>query len=800
MDVGIDSIRVLHQFKDNNTYPRTDLNIRVYFGHDDDPYESNFPVTMQDEMIINISVDNGHGIIDRMSKPVISLALDQYIGNNSTRYNPAFVEFTWQAPAYPPSGSDWEDVFYNLTAELVIDDDDPYDNIMTGDPFQVSCSISNPLLLWEDTMQRLDEMIWEVSVGDTFFLPFLIVNPCPNIDRLKLSILEKPEGWNTISPTEANIYYPFENISVNLLIQTPKDPSLMMSLDHHHFYIIKLSINSTLIEDGYIYPTNNIYELKFTVEKDPHCQIEPEYEQVMVKPGEKNNIRFILDNTGNCPDSYTITAELDDKLIEKGWNAVVMVYDTTLHNIEPFHEYEIHTTLYVPRDAPKFASANLRITARSLTSGENFTSDSCSLFADTIYGAKLEKMEGEITAYPGRWTSFKINYTNTGNDMANDVELNVTAKPENWTVMIDDPSIYRNGGLHPDETCSVTVMIHIGRSCLPSSISLEYFIRIGAVLGPSDQILDEAQYDIHVPLVMNFSIDCSDPDLFAGPGDRINYTVEVRNEGNWLDPCFIEPPFEWMYVEQEPEDLEPNETRIYCICGKVPIDMNADHDPSTPYPDENGMFDPHPSRIGVRSRNEKILNSSYACANVTLRIEPFFSFEMNFEAPQPLLLPVSFDQFRRIPVLIKNTGNVFNDIHLGHKDASFPGWIRWETSGISIPMNSSAFAYLIINYPAGLYPEATLAHFIVTGTSFMDTTFPDGCTIDIGLDIDLREVLFSISETSVRDVMTGPDDTYYLSYGKNYTIDVNIDLLGTKMFSNPWIEYFDLVLYNSGSE
>lgn len=794
MDIAIDDIEVIHTYG-NHTYPNQTLTIRVLMGHDDDPFLSDVPVTTITGMRVNLSIFDGIENVYNLSKPVTSIPLDRYVGNNSTKYNPFILDFTWKAPAEPPGEASWDEVDFNITTELLVHDDDTSDNTMTGEPFNVSLPASNPKLLDPDTRERLVMIEKTVEVGDTTFQSIMILNDCMNWDELIVEVLSVPDGWSVMADDQ-RLYSPMGNTTISMLIQVSNAPNkTLIGME----YVIVLRVRSAFQEHGFHYPTHNIYGIKCKVNPYARSEVVPVTSPVYITPGEQTDVEFILTNTGNCPDSYLLSPIIDQMFIDKGWSVSIQNVFTNTITTSSSHFFSVKVT--VPLNAPRYENANLYVNFTSSEDGMTRTSEGCTIFADKYIVLEIETRDDPIPAFPDKVTSFEVNVTNTGNTQISNISIMREYTPNGWNVFINQSGISDGGSMAPGETRKISIDVLIYRYTTTTEKAALPFIVIQASGGPYGHLLDEVRYYFSIPLVRNMSIDCDDTYRSAKPGELVSFIVNVTNEGNWLDSPILIPPFPWMYVDPPMAELAPGETHPFNVSGIVPLDMKADAKPETMNPDVNGNFDPYVVPIGVLSRNETVSNYSYDEVMVTILIGASPEVELTVVLNETVYIPHSYNHYRKIPVLITNTGNCYVKLDLGTRDLnnSLKDMITWEKSMIQIPSNGSVTLELIIDYQGGAIPVISIETFDITAQ--VDPTYIDSnfSTFE-SLNLEFVSVFFSIHHLGIDGVNADENDLHQLEIDLKYSFKVEIVVAGEHFFDEPVFDYFDLVLYNGGFE
>ena len=810
LDIAIDDIRVNKPTQSNNLYPGQTVRIDIHLKHDDRPYISDIPITRANgnQFTVVMVVDDGFDNVTTKYSQVTSMTLN-YTGADQpgagARNPPLVISFSWDIPLRPPSGQSWSTFQFNIYTTITVDDDDKSDNFRSGSGVRVSEPEFAPFI-WEEGQ---DEKKYEspiphsVNVGEVLFVPFELQNQGPAIDIIGIKVLSKPDGWN-VEGFQPRTVYPNDFELLQLPVQVSRDPFQAKS-DEGYPIIVKAY--STLYAGPYNLPAEHTF--RFEVRKKPGVDLRPVSESVYLIPGTQTNVYFNLYNRGNFEDDYTLNAKVDDVHIRKGWRVDFASGTKLPSDVLPGAEepFRVITKITVPENAPRFYSVNLILTVRSNTMDYNTESDSCTLFADIRYAASIQHFEEPILVEPGRENKMKFNFTNLGNDRDPNQELKIFYKPRGWWVGIDQTPLQRVKGLGPQTTALLDMVVFVEETTVASSKGSQGlpFIVIQAVGGPFDppHVLAEERIYFEIPLKYKVEITTPQKEKVGFVGGQVEYTINVRNLGNWLDTFNLSVDSDWAEFDLDlsNQEIAPNETFPVKLIVEIPFDAAADTDPDTPLPNLKGFYEGYSIRISGYSQNETRQGSTLTFLDLEIHVQPFYNFQMDIDPSEPeLKFSMDHDQARAVRVKVTNTGNIADVIKLDWVDNPYQDWLRLQSTYVDIAFGETAYAVLNINPRAYTIEEECSITVKMKGisqpTPGADQTEP--LEFILPIEIKFYRLMFDIRDPRVNNetftqVFKGVRD-------RKYSFQVGVENIGTEELNPTRFDELEIVLYDGSFE
>ncbi|MEA3560098.1 MAG: hypothetical protein U9R75_12670, partial [Candidatus Thermoplasmatota archaeon] len=552
----------------------------------------------------------------------------------------------------------------------------------------------------------------------------------------------------------------------------------------------------------------------FKVNFNPGVEVYPENPQEYLEPGVTSDVNFILRNTGNGKDSFTLDERVDDVHIRKGWK--VWISSGAVTTVDPNKISTIQVKVTVPVNAPRFYNINLFLSVVSNGPKQyQIKSETVVLFADIRYGARIEEFDEPFLVKPGKENTIMFNFTNEGNDKDPNQRLDVSYKPKDWWVYIDQTQMRARDGLGPRTMAFLEMTVFVEETTTSSEKSSALpFIVIQALGGPNPEkpyVLDEVRYYFTIPLNYKLEMTTDEPDRIGFVGGQVEYMINVRNTGNWLDTFNISVDSEWAEFEIDMSNLEiaPNETYPVKLIVEIPFDAAADTNPDTPYPHPYyNWYDGYPIKIMGYSQNESKEGESLTFLKLVVHVQPFYNFEMQVDPNEPeLKFSTDHDEARAFRVELKNTGNIQDVIQLDWEDLpiEYSSWIRLQNNYVDIAFGETAYAVININPRANTIKEPGKISFNLTGTSQRD---PDAQPVEVDLEIVLQfyRMQFDIFDEKLNNELingyknTWADTGVKLETPRRYSITVTIENIGDVNLTPVRFETLYVVLYDRGFE
>ncbi len=802
LDIAIGDIEVKRPTQSNNLYPGQKVRIDVHLVHDDYPYPSDIPISRgnSNQFTTVLVIDDGYDNVTTQYKQVTSMSIN-YTGADRPGYGanfpPYIVSFFWAVPARAPSASGgWSNFQFTVSSTITVDDDDKSDNYKGGSGVRISQPEFSPFV-WEEGQDERDfespDPHW-VNVGDTKFIPFQLQNRGPAVDVIGIEVISSPEGWN-IEGFSPRTVYPNDFEELQLPVQIAMNPFNAKS-DEEYRVVVKAY--STLYAGPYLEQSEHTF--RFKVRFLAKAEMIPETESVYLIPGEAHQVIFWLRNTGNGEDDYTLTAKVDDLHVRKGWK-VAFESGTRQPTVKPDQYFKVITRVNVPVEASRFYNVNLVISIRSMTADYTSLSEPCTLFADIRFAAKIEEFDDPFPVEPGKENALAFNFTNDGNDKDKFQRLVVSYKPKGWWVFIDQTPLKQSNGIGPHTMVNLNMIVFVEETTVASSKGSLPFIVIQARGGPNDYLLDEERYYFRIPLKHKLEITAPAREKVGFVGGQIEFLINVRNQGNWLDTFNLSVDSEWadFDIDLSQEEIAPNETYPVKLIVEIPFEAAADTNPDTPLPDLRGFYDGYRIRVSGYSQNESKEGETITWVDLEVHVQPFYNFEMLINPGEPeLKFSMDHDQARAVKVKIMNTGNIADTLKLDWVDNPYQEWLRLQNTYVDLSFGESAFAILNINPRAYTIIEEGNLSIELKAISQLDPDRMNPLTVTLNITIRFYRMMFEIQPPKVNgEPVSGVAS---LDYDRMYSFQVNIENIGSEELNPTRFETLYIVLYDSGFE
>ncbi|MFO8051446.1 MAG: hypothetical protein R6V01_07090 [Thermoplasmatota archaeon] len=773
LDIRVEDIRVKRTSESNNIYPGQRIRIDVELVHDDLPRVSDTPISRYEENEFDtiLVVDDTFDNVTTQYKRVTSMSTN-YTGVDQPGPNvpnpPYVITFYFTVPERPPSeAASWNDFQFQLIASITVDDDDKSDNFRTGAGLRISEPDFAPFIYEEGQEEGEYESPkpTKVDVGKYVFIPFQLQNNANAIDFIGVEILSYPEGWG-VKEFVPDVVYPNNYKQYDLPVQVPDNPFLAL---HGEKYRIVARAYSEFYPEG-PYDEVSTHTFIVTVNFKPKVEIYPETPQVYLPPGETSDVIFYLRNMGNGLDSYTLRENVDDVHTRKGWKVSIGGQTSLQSDVKPDERKEILVKVYVPASAPRFYNVYLVLDVVSngpVTYQEE--SEVCVLFADIRYSAKIEEFDDPFFVRPGKENKIWFNFTNEGNDKDPNQRLEVSYRPKGWGVFIDQTPLKAKTGLGPRTTAYLEMTVFVEETTVSSEKANLPFIIIQALGGPNydrPHVLDEVRYYFEIPLVRNLELTTEENHKVGFVGGQVEYMVNVRNTGNWLDTFNISVDSDWADFEVDMSDqtIAPNETYPVKLVVEIPFDAAADTDPDTPNPHPYyNWYDGYEIRISGYSQNETEQGSTLTHLKLEVHVQPFYNFEMRIDPNEPeLKFSTDHDEARAVRVEVINTGNIMDTIQLDWEDlpVEYSTWIRLQNNYVDIEFGGTSYAVININPRANTIKEPGIISFNLTGISQRDSS-QKPVTYNLEIKLEFYRMEFEIYDEKLNtELINGYKNTW----------------------------------------
>lgn len=815
LDIRVDNINVKRPTQSNNIYPGQSIRIDVELVHDDLPYESDIPISLGNgnQFTVVLVVDDTFDNVTTQYTQVTSMSTN-YTGVDmpgpNMRNPPLVVSFWWTVPARPPSdAASWDSFQYQMFASITVDDDDKSDNYRSGAGLRVSEPQFSPFIWEEGQLDKVYEspVPHKVNVGETVFIPFMLQNNGAAVDLIGVEILTKPEGW-TVEGFLPDVVYPNDEEPLGLPVQVSKNPFLAKTTEEYR--IVVRAYSAFYPEGPYDEPSTHAFRV--VVNFRPGVEVYPLTPQVYLPPGETSDVEFVLRNMGNGVDKFVLKEVVDDIHIRKGWKVGISGGTSLMKDVQPDESRSVMISVFVPNTAPRFYNVYLTISVRSDGPISYQTeSESCVLFADIKFGAEIEDFDEPFPVRPGKENKIWFNFTNQGNDKDPNQRLIVSYKPKGWWVFIDQTQLKAKNGLGPRTTAFLEMTVFVEETTTSSEKAALPFIIVQAKGGPYDHVLDEVRYYFSIPLNRKLELTTAENDKVGFIGGQVEYMVNVRNTGNWLDTFNISVDSDWaeFEVDLSNQEIAPNETYPIKLIIEIPSDAAADTNPDTPNPHPYyNWYDGYEIKVSGYSQNETEKGMTLTFLKLVVHVQPFYNFEMKVDPNEPeLKFSTDHDQARAVRIQVENTGNIQDVIQLDWVDLplEYQTWIRLQNTYVDIAFGETSFATININPRANTIKEPTTITLELIGISQKD---PEAVPVRFVLQIDLEfyrmqfdinnEMLNNEPILGYKSRWDGTD--IGLETSRRYAITVTVENTGDINLTPTRFETMYVVLYDAGFE
>ncbi len=252
-----------------------------------------------------------------------------------------------------------------------------------------------------------------------------------------------------------------------------------------------------------------------TVEVLPYVNFDIEYVPLYtVLPGKKLDIEFIVENTGNCNDTYYITLKE-----EKNWP---ILFDKEKINVSYHSSYYLNLSLLVPNGTYGYAKnyVNLTITSSTLNISRNA---SVMLLVQPVHKADVYVMS--LVENGTYYYTTKIKVINLGN--MNDLfNINLTGSASKFTYLSNASLI-----LAPQESRVITIHTYFPPYMPAGAYKLKFSVEYGNTSLASVPIVFTVQ-ESHQFIVNVYVI---------SQGKHIKFEANIRNVGNTPELILVMP-------------------------------------------------------------------------------------------------------------------------------------------------------------------------------------------------------------------------------------------------------------------
>lgn len=777
LDIEVDSVEVVRTSQSNNIYPGQTVDISVKLVHGSRPFQSDTAITRENKFTTILVIDDQIDNVTTMYQTVTSLPTT-YTGENPVGQgpNPPYVlNFKYQLPLKLPEGvSTWPEVRFLMHATITVDDDDKSDNYRTGTGLRVSEPQFEPKI-WEEGQKEgsPEGPIWDANLGDPLDIDFLLINDGPAVDDIGIQIVDAPEGW-IVGGFDPITVYPNDEEELTFFMKIPSNPFLAQA---DSVYPIIVRAYSNFYPSGpYISDSTHVFRVRIGFK--PGIKIVPdipEGEQYKV-PGHTHNLVFSVTNTGNGEDTFTLNSFIDEVHVKKGWK--VSNPNPMMKTLAPSESTSVVVKLTIPEDAAKFYYVNVYLSGTSAESGGTYEKlgDPMSIFASTNYAADIEDPDPEgYWVEPGRENTIFFNFTNMGNDKDKEQKLVVERKPIGWAVFIDMTPMVN--GVGPRTTVMLKMTVFVSETALTTKFVSPPFVIINALGGPFQHKLDTARFDFIVPERQKIELTSPQPEREGFIGGQVDFILNVRNAGNWVDTFNLSVDSDWARLEEDQVSVAPDETYMIKVSVAIPKDAAADTNPDTPYPNDpdKNWYDGYKIRVTGYSQNETDEGITLRSIELILHVQPFYEFEMDLAEDEPdLKFSTDHDQNRAVRIKLTNTGNIADLIKLDWEDNPYD-WLRLQNTYIDLPDNEDAYAVLNINPKKGDVPEVGSINVTLIGSSRND---PEGEKLfKLPLELEFYKMSFEMTDIKKNNIIMEASE--FGNIGDTFSFQVNVSNIGS---------------------
>jgi uncharacterized membrane protein len=803
LDIAIEGVDRLATSVSNNIYPGQKVLIDVRLVHDDKPFESDTPISKGNNnkftvvLVIDNQLADESSNVTTLYKEVSSLPINYSIRDPLTGMsNPFHVVFEWWAPLKTPPGIGWPALAFKVNAAITVDDEDKSDNFRSGSTIKITEPDFQPAIHEQGEVKPgIRGPVHLVSVGQVTFFDFELWNEGPAVDVMGIEYISIPEGWG-VPPFSNQEVFPNNFVPLSLAVQVSPDP---VESQAEKVYEIIARPYSTFFKEG-PYEIDPTYTYQFKVGKDPRCEINPEFPSVSIVPGIKTDIHFTLVNTGNIIDTYTLSAAFDERA-SKEWKvsfAPGIGQPTVSPGKTEKDSYSITVKVTVPIDTARNQNVNLYIQAASAkTPGLVTTSSACTVFAAIRYAAAIEDQFSPFEVEPGKDNTLYFNFTNKGNDRDPNQEVRAIG-PKGWKIAIDQSPL-RTGRLGQKSTTRMTMSFFVPETSVTSEIGTgrPSSITLSAFGGPHKVWLDSKIYYFTIPhrVKVGLTADMAVKNGFVG--GQAEFIIHLQNLGNYGDSFNLSCDFPWATLEmEETTPIYANDTIDIRLVVKIPSDAAADTNPDTP-----NVFDGYKIRVWAYSQNETKKGETLTALDLTLKIAPYYSFELGLTpGERPLRFSTDHDEVRAVKIRITNTGNIANRVRLDFQDNPYSTWIFLQQVTLDVAYKSYRDAVLMVKPKAFTIAEPRDISLKLNGVSDNDRSdVPYSTSLDFNLTF--FTLMFNIPEADLRmNNMTVETAGISVDLDKKYSFQVKVENSGVEPLDPNSMSRLYVVMYDAGFE
>lgn len=808
LDIRVDGIEIRRSSESNNVYPGQTVEIWVKLIHDDRPVPSTTVISKENAFTTILVIDDTYENVTTQYETVgVSRTMTtNYTGKSPIGQgpNPPFVvPFFFTVPARPPPESaGWETFQYRMQATITVDDDDKSDNYASGSGLRVSEPEFAPFI-WEDGQKEPGTLGPEhkASVGQPLDVLFKLQNRGQAVDDIGINILQAPEGWK-VGGFEPITVYPNDEEELTFFVQIPNNPLLAQS---DATYSIVVRAYSRYYPTG-PYQSDPSHTFRVKIDFKPGVKISPSLKagENYKKPGMKHDVYFKVENTGNGEDSYSLQSSLDEIHIKKGWK--VSKPNPAMPTLKPGASTLIKVEVTIPADAAKFYNVNIYLSATSSRSGSTYKNSGIQnpmlIFASTIYAADIEEPDEDgYLVKPGKDNVIKFNFTNMGNDKDPDQYLDVFRKPIGWAVYIDLTPLKASKGLGPRTTTQLTMTVFVSETSYTTERVSRPKLVIKAYHKVDDKLsieLDMAEFQFNIPPTFKLDLSSPEPEKEGFIGGQVDYIINVRNAGNWVDGFNLSVDSKWAKLDEEFVEIAPDEIYPIKLSVDIPRDAAADTNPDTPYPidPQKNWYDGYKIKVSGFSDNGTQVKDTFKVLDLILHVQPYYDFNMEIAPDEkPLKFSTDHDQNRAVKVKVSNTGNIADLIRMDWEDNPYD-WLRLQNTYVDIPDDGVAYAVLNINPRKDDVRETGFINVTLQGFSKND---PDQETrVDLLISLEFYRMGFEFNDAKMNNEEMGPTTPGEL--GRRYSFQVNISNVGSTDLDPTRFSKLYVVLYDGPFE
>jgi uncharacterized membrane protein len=280
---------------------------------------------------------------------------------------------------------------------------------------------------------------------------------------------------------------------------------------------------------------------------------------VTVWPGLESHLEVNVLNTGNVPDTFTLSTEG----IPVGWKVTLDQPDLLL-GVDKTGTITMRVTPPSAAKAGELYSLNVRVTSMG---NSTYSSDlSSNALVGQVHGLESELAKQGSSVLPGNTVEHIINVTNTGNG-EDSYSLDVFNLPQGWEASFSEDDVT----LEDNVTKVVTLELGSPDDALSGMIAA-LDITVTSSSGQS-QVL-KARTQVRKTTGMDATMTAEDTVL---PGQKVRYTIDIFNLGNGNDNFFYDDrvPKGWHSTIPIPEVLGLEAFESFNVTGELFCPPNA---------------------------------------------------------------------------------------------------------------------------------------------------------------------------------------------------------------------------------